>query len=78
MEIRSVDLSQSGILTRVSNDEFLLSGNRVTLSGLTGIQGEHENLSVAHAAEAEAIGKVIVLMNAMPAIVPVEQSSEAA
>lgn len=68
MEIRSVDLSQSGILTRVSNDEFLLAGNRVTLSGLTGIQGEHENLSVAHAAEAEAIGKVVAMMNAMPQV----------
>jgi len=66
MEIRSVDLSQPEILTQVSKDEFLLSGNRVTLSGLKGIQGEHKNLSVAHAAEAEAIGKVIVMMNAMP------------
>ena len=74
MEIRSVDLSQSEILTRVindefllpgNNDEFLLSGNRVTLSGLTSIQSEHEQLSAAHAAEAEAIGKVIVMMNAM-------------
>lgn len=66
MEIRSVDLSQPKILTQVSKDEFLLSGSRVTMSGLTGIQGEHEKLSVAHAAEAEAIGKVIVMMNAMP------------
>lgn len=76
MEIRSVDLSQDGILTRVSKDEFLLSGNRVTLSGLTGIQSEHEKLSVAHAAEAEAIGKVIAMMNAMPAIVLAEQKTE--
>ena len=66
MEIRGVDLSQSGILTRVSKDEYLLSGNRVTLSGLTGIQVEHEQLSVTHAVEAEAIGKVVEMMNAMP------------